>query len=191
MSGYAESLVDIVGERQAKNVLHLYAEPRDLLKAEEEQLPCSPANRRKLAAAVRFARMASEPQAKPTMVRVSADVFEVCRNMKDLNHEEFRVLMLNTKHRLIGDVTIVKGGLTTCSVLPREVYAPAIIRGAPAVIFVHNHPSGDPCPSVEDLTLTARLKSAGSVLGIKVLDHVIVGDGRYVSLVDEGQFMAL
>ena len=111
--------------------------------------------------------------------------------LSHLTHEVFHVMCLDTKHRLLRDARVVEGGLTTCSVLPREVFAPALREGAAAVIFVHNHPSGDPTPSNDDLALTARLKQAGSVLGIKPLDHVIVGEGRYVSLVDEGHFSAL
>ena len=123
---------------------------------------------------------------------MSADVFKLyAPRLSHLDREVFHTLCLDTKHRVLRDARIVEGGLTTCSVLPREVYAPALREGAAAVVFVHNHPSGDPTPSADDLALTARLKQAGSVLGIKALDHVVIGEGRYVSLVDKGQFSSL
>jgi len=145
-----------------------------------------------LAAALEMGRRAQSPRQARTAVRVSADVFAYYGpRMVHLNREVFHVMCLDTKHRLLRDARVVEGGLTTCSVLPREVFAPALREGAAAVIFVHNHPSGDPSPSSDDLSLTARLKQAGTVLGIKPLDHVIIGDGRYVSLVDDGRFAAL
>jgi len=145
-----------------------------------------------LAAALEIGRRAQSPRQARAAVRVSADVFAYYGSrLAHLDHEVFHVMCLDTKHRLLRDARVVEGGLTTCSVLPREVYAPALREGASSVVFVHNHPSGDPTPSADDLALTARLKQAGSVLGIKPLDHVIIGEGRYVSLVDEGHFASL
>jgi DNA repair protein RadC len=145
-----------------------------------------------LAAALEIGRRAQTPRQDRPAVRVSGDVFAFYGpRLGHLNHEVFHVMCLDTKHRLLRDARVVEGGLTTCSVLPREVYAPALREGAAAVVFVHNHPSGDPTPSTDDLALTARLKQAGSVLGIKPLDHIIIGEGRYVSLVDEGHFASL
>ena len=80
----------------------------------------------------------------------------------------------------------MEGSLTVSIVHPREVFTLAVKESAAAVIFLHNHPSGDPTPSQEDRALTARLVSAGEVLGIRVLDHLVVGDGRYVSFADQG-----
>ncbi|MGC4117179.1 MAG: DNA repair protein RadC [Myxococcales bacterium] len=145
-----------------------------------------------LAAALEIGRRAQTPRQVRPAVRVSGDVFAFYGpRLGHLNHEVFHVMCLDTKHRLLRDARVVEGGLTTCSVLPREVYAPALREGAAAVVFVHNHPSGDPTPSTDDLALTARLKQAGTVLGIKPLDHIIIGEGRYVSLVDEGHFASL
>jgi DNA repair proteins len=84
------------------------------------------------------------------------------------------------------DVTVSEGSLTLSIVHPREVFTLAVRESAAAVIFLHNHPSGDPTPSREDRVLTARLVSAGEVLGIRVLDHLVVGDGRYISFADQG-----
>jgi hypothetical protein len=75
--------------------------------------------------------------------------------------------------------------------IPREVFAPALKESAAAVLFVHNHPSGDPTPSREDIEITSRLKHAGDLLGIRVLDHIIIGNGAYISLADRGEVVAL
>jgi DNA repair protein RadC len=145
-----------------------------------------------LIAALEIGRRALAPRPERPSIRVSADIYAYYAPLlSHLDREVFHVMCLDTKHRLIRDVRIVEGGLTTCSVLPREVYAPALREGAAAVVFVHNHPSGDPMPSIDDLALTQRLKQAGVVLGIKPLDHVIIAEGRYVSLVDDGHFAAL
>ena len=96
------------------------------------------------------------------------------------------MVLLDAKNQIIRDVTISEGSLTLSIVHPREVFIPALRASAAAVIFLHNHPSGDPTPSQEDRVLTARFVSAGSLLGIQVLDHLIVGDGRYVSFADQG-----
>jgi DNA repair protein RadC len=100
------------------------------------------------------------------------------------------VVLLDAKHQVIRDVTVSEGSLTLSVVHPREVFIPAMRASAAAVIFLHNHPSGDPTPSQEDRLLTARLVSAGSLLGIQVLDHLIVGDARYVSFADQGWLTA-
>ena len=100
--------------------------------------------------------------------------------------EQFQVLLLDRKNRITRDVMVSQGSLTSSVVHPREVFNPAIRDSAAAVIFVHNHPSGDPRPSPEDRTLTQRLVQAGQVLGIQVLDHIIVGHDTYMSFADEG-----
>jgi DNA repair protein RadC len=85
------------------------------------------------------------------------------------------------------DLLVSEGSLTASIVHPREVFRRAIREAAAAVILVHNHPSGDPTPSPEDEALTARLRAAGDLLGIRVLDHVVIGSGCYVSFVDSGK----
>jgi DNA repair protein RadC len=106
--------------------------------------------------------------------------------LRDLRHEVFKVILLDAKHAIMRDTTVSEGSLTLSIVHPREVFTFAVKESAAAVIFLHNHPSGDPTPSQEDRVLTARLVSAGEVLGIRVLDHLVVGDGRYVSFADQG-----
>ncbi len=95
-------------------------------------------------------------------------------------------LALNTKNRLIRDVLISEGDLNSSIVHPREVFEPLIRLSCAAVIFVHNHPSGDPTPSQRDLGVTERLRQVGEILGIKVLDHVIVATNGYYSFQTNG-----
>lgn len=106
--------------------------------------------------------------------------------MRDLRAEEFRALLLDGKHRVMREVTISRGTLTSSPVHPREAFRTAIREGAAAVVFVHNHPSGDPSPSADDLAITRRLCEVGDLVGIRVLDHLVIGDDRYVSLADRG-----
>lgn len=106
--------------------------------------------------------------------------------LRDHKKERFVAVLLDNKHRVIRDVVISEGSLTASIVHPREVFVPVVRESAAAVLFVHNHPSGDPEPSREDLDITQRLRQAGELMGVRVLDHVIIGSNRYVSLADRG-----
>ena len=141
-----------------------------------------------LKAALALGRRAlASPLSKGTKISSSRDLFEHYHpTLRDLRHEIFKVVLLDAKHAIVRDATVSEGSLTLSIVHPREVFTMAVKESAAAVIFVHNHPSGDPTPSQEDRVLTARLVSAGEVLGIRVLDHHVVGDGRYVSFADQG-----
>ena len=120
-------------------------------------------------------------------LRSSEDVFRhFSERLKKEKREIFYVVLLNNKNRKIREVKVSEGSLTASLVHPREVYNPVIRESAAAVIFVHNHPSGDPAPSPEDLEITRRLKEVGEVMGIRVLDHVVVGHDRYFSFSDRG-----
>ena len=117
-------------------------------------------------------------QSKNPVKRISCaeDVFNLMHErLKDKKEEHFYVLMLDTKNNLIGEQLISKGILDSSIVHPREVFKPAIKNSASKIILVHNHPSGDPSPSQEDLEITEKLMNAGKELGIKVLDHIILG----------------
>jgi DNA repair protein RadC len=103
------------------------------------------------------------------------------------NREHFYSLHLNSKNRLIREVLVSIGSLSTSVVHPREVFAPAVRDSAAALIFFHNHPSGDPTPSREDKDCTQRLVRAGQILGIRVLDHIVFGYNGYYSFSDSGQ----
>lgn len=132
-------------------------------------------------------RALAAPLAKGTKITSSRDLFHHYHpSLRDLRHEIFKVVLLDAKHAIMRDATVSEGSLTLSIVHPREVFNLAVRESAAAVIFLHNHPSGDPTPSQEDRVLTTRLVAAGDVLGIRVLDHLIVGDGRYVSFADHG-----
>jgi len=132
-------------------------------------------------------RVMAVPLSTGTRISSSADLYRHFHPLlRDLKHELFKVVLLDAKNTVMKEATVSEGSLTLSIVHPREVFAMAVRESAAAVIFLHNHPSGDPTPSAEDQRLTDRLVAAGEVLGIRVLDHVIVGDGRYVSFADEG-----
>lgn len=132
-------------------------------------------------------RATAAPLTTGQRVTSSEDVFRHYRPlMRDLRREVFKVVLLDGKNAIIRDVTVSEGSLTLSIVHPREAFVPAVKESAAAVIFVHNHPSGDPEASPEDRALTRRLVSAGEIIGIRVLDHVIIGDRQYVSFADQG-----
>jgi DNA repair protein RadC len=106
--------------------------------------------------------------------------------MRYLRREEFRAVYVNVKQQILAAETISVGSLNCSIVHPREVFKPAVKRSASAVILLHNHPSGDPTPSKEDVQVTRRLVEAGKLLGIDLLDHVIIGDGNYISMRERG-----
>ena len=108
--------------------------------------------------------------------------------MRDLKKEHLRSLLLDTKNRVVKTCIVSIGILDSSLVHPREVFKDAIVASAAAIIVVHNHPSGDPSPSAEDRRITLRLHECGTLLGIELLDHIILGDNRFVSLKERGVF---
>ena len=132
-------------------------------------------------------RFSQEEIRRGEAFRSSADVFNHYREqLGGLKKEEFHVLLLDAKNRKLKDVRVSEGSLTSSLVHPREVFQPIIRESAAAAILVHNHPSGDPMPSQEDLQITQRLREVGEVMGVNILDHLIIGKGRYISFVDDG-----
>lgn len=147
-----------------------------------------PAKAARILAALDLGRRAVE-EARPDQERFACarDVYERYRVLlRDLPQEEFHILLLNRQSQLIRDVVIARGTLDACLVGARDVFRHALADSAYGVVLVHNHPSGEPSPSPEDRHLTSRFVSAGDVLGVPVIDHVIVGEGRYVSFCEEG-----
>ncbi|MBR6444314.1 MAG: DNA repair protein RadC [Firmicutes bacterium] len=134
----------------------------------------------------RAAKTKKEIRPKITSASEIAGIF--MEDMRYYRKEHFNVLMVNAKGEVIQNENIAVGDLCSAVVHPREVFSPAVRRSAAAVILVHNHPSGDPEPSKEDIVTTSRLSEAGKILGINVLDHIIIGDGIFVSLRREGLF---
>ncbi|AFH65042.1 hypothetical protein B2K_30790 [Paenibacillus mucilaginosus K02] len=107
-------------------------------------------------------------------------------DLRYLQKEHFVCLFLNTKNHVIGRETLSMGSLNASIVHPREVFRSAIKRSSASIVCAHNHPSGDPTPSPEDIALTRRLAEAGEIVGIEVLDHLVIGDQRFVSLKELG-----
>jgi DNA repair protein RadC len=142
---------------------------------------------RVLAALELGARVASEPAAEAVEFRVPADAGRYL--LPRYGHqpvETFGVLALDVRRRLRREVVVSVGCLTSSLVHPREVFQIAVTSRAAALILFHNHPSGDPEPSAEDVGLTRRLAQAGQLMGIEILDHVVLGAGRFVSLKERG-----
>jgi DNA repair protein RadC len=102
--------------------------------------------------------------------------------------EQFGVVLLDTRHRVIRTMVLSVGSVDSTSVHPRDVFRQAVLASAPAVVLFHNHPSGDPEPSRDDVALTLRVAAAGELMGVAVVDHLILGDGRYCSLKELGSF---
>lgn len=127
-------------------------------------------------------RIATKPREKKHQVNNPDTIAELfMEELRYYKKEVFHVLMLNTKGEVLGvDKTFV-GDLCSTVIHPREVFLPAIRKSAAAVAFVHNHPSGDPTPSKDDIDTTKKLVEAGRILGIQVWDHLVIGDGKYIS----------
>ena len=120
-------------------------------------------------------------------VESSLDIREIARKLlEDAPTERFLMFVLNSKNRIMSFVEISVGSLNVSVVHPRDAFRAAVIQGANAVIFAHNHPSGDTTPSREDSDCTNRLVEAGNILGIRVLDSIIVGDENFYSFADAG-----
>jgi DNA repair protein RadC len=146
-----------------------------------------PAKAAEIKAAIELGRRHQKPTMTGASFCASQEVADFYQpRLRDARKEEFRCILLDTKNRLIREETVSTGSLTASLVHPRETFKSAVRESAAAVIFVHNHPSGDIKPSQEDILLTRRLVQAGDLLGIRVLDHVIVGDGGHFSFRDSG-----
>jgi DNA repair protein RadC len=147
-----------------------------------------PAKAAQVLALVEVAKRFGEEEFTPgAPFKGSYDVYAHFRERLALErHEQFYAVLLDNKNRKLKDIRISQGSLTASIVHPRDVYLPVIRESAAAVIFVHNHPSGDPTPSAEDLEITRRLREVGDLVGVRVLDHLVIGRGRYVSFVDDG-----
>lgn len=113
-------------------------------------------------------------------------VYEMFRDLRRETKEHFVVLHLDGKNRIVCFDRVSIGSLNQAIVHPREVFKTACLSNAAAILLVHNHPTGDPNPSSEDIAITKRLKESGDILGIRVLDHIIVGDDEFLSFVEQG-----
>ena len=134
--------------------------------------------------ALRLETFVEEPKRK---ICSPKDVYALMYpKMREQKKEKFITLCLDTKNQVLKEEVVSIGSLNASIVHPREVFKSALMESSASVIMVHNHPSGDPSPSREDIMVTEKIVEGGKLLGIDVLDHIIIGDGRYVSLKDEG-----
>lgn len=132
-------------------------------------------------------RIASSPVPERSIIRSSQDIADIfMEKMRYYKKEHFISLMINAKGEIIEETEVSIGDLCSSSTHPREVFVNAVKRSAGSVVFLHNHPSGDPMPSQTDIDTTRKLMDAGAILGIPVLDHIIIGDGTYVSMKARG-----
>lgn len=147
-----------------------------------------PAKAVTVVAAVELAKRISS-RLRPEAATVSSPADAAALVMEEMRHhlrEHFRAVLLDTKNRVISVEDISIGSLNASLIHPREVFRPAIQKASASLILVHNHPSGDPTPSREDMDVTRRLHEAGKLIGIEVLDHIVIGDGRFVSFREKG-----
>jgi DNA repair protein RadC len=147
-----------------------------------------PAKAAQLLAALEIGRRSQSRRLAPSdKIQSSQDVYNHFHPLlRGLKKELFKIILLDGKNKIIRHLTVSEGSLNFSVVHPREVFNPAVRDSAASVIFLHNHPSGEPHPSKEDIESTRRLVAVGGLLGIEVLDHVIIGDGEYFSFADRG-----
>jgi DNA repair protein RadC len=123
---------------------------------------------------------------KECQIKNSRDAYELVREeLETLDREVFMVVALNTKNKVLGINMVSIGNISASLVHPREVFKPAILLNASSIILMHNHPSGDSTPSRDDRAITERLVDAGTLLGIQVLDHIVIGD-KFFSMMETG-----
>ncbi|EUJ33247.1 hypothetical protein MFLO_03865 [Listeria floridensis FSL S10-1187] len=145
----------------------------------------------KLAAAIEFGKRVYQEQSAANIVTIKNPlqaVQIVQPELSFLQQEHFHCLFLNTKNQLIHRETIFVGGLNISIVHPREVFRIALKVSAASIICFHNHPSGDPTPSKEDISITKRLEESGKIVGVSMLDHIIIGRNKHLSLKEESYF---
>ena len=177
----------VAAHRTARRLMDRFGTLSDVMRADPVELRVAglpAATTPRLAAALELGRrVARRPAQGPWLVRTPGDAAEpLVDAMGSLEREELRVLLLDTKNVVVAERTVYRGNLAGSSVRVGEVYRDAIRRCAAAIVVAHNHPSGDPSPSGEDLLITAELAEAGRLLDIELLDHLVIGRGRWTSL---------
>jgi DNA repair protein RadC len=176
----------------AREILGMYGSLADVAAREATELARVPgvgrAKAARLAAAFELTRRlrARAPGARVVLASPAEVYAAFAPLMEDLRHEVFRVALLDAQNALLRDRVVSEGTLSASLVHAREVFKPAILESAASVILLHNHPSGDPTPSREDVRLTRQLVECGRLLELPVHDHVIIGRGRFASLAERG-----
>jgi len=154
-----------------------------------EELPgVGPTKASRIVAAVELGRrVLTRPLPRGDRISSSRDIDAALRpRLADADVEHFLAIPLDAKNRPLGEARIGLGGLSACPVAPADVFRALLREAAAGVVFVHNHPSGEPSPSADDVALTDRLRRAGELLGVRVLDHIIIGREGYFSFLDAG-----
>jgi DNA repair protein RadC len=147
-----------------------------------------PARAARLAAAFELGRRVQRSEERRPRLRTPGEIYRyLAPQLSSLRKEVFHVLSLNSRNVLLNDSKVAEGTMNACPVDPREVFSAALGARASAIVLAHNHPSGDPEPSEMDVTLSAQLVEGGRILGIRVLDHIVVGDAGFVSLFERGK----
>jgi DNA repair protein RadC len=134
----------------------------------------------------RVGREMEKGRSLPTINSPQDAYHEVKHEMQVLEQEELRVMLLDTRNHVLDTVEVYHGSVNSSQVRVAEVFKPAIRRGAPAIIVIHNHPSGDPTPSPDDVAVTRAIVQVGKLMDIEVLDHLVIGQGGFVSLKERG-----
>ena len=183
-------LADCLRERTdaytARAILKEFPTVRDILNASEDELrlikSIGPIRAKQLSAIVKFAKCAYGSAEDKVTIKSPEDAYDFMRGkLEHLEVEQFHVIGLNTKNAVVFEDMVSQGSINTSIVTPRETFNLLIRRHCAGAIIAHNHPSGDCTPSKEDLDLTDALVNSGKIIGIPVLDHVIVGQGKYYS----------
>lgn len=192
----AELLASVIGERTPQVAYQLLDDAEGSLRKVlttdarryRNRKGIGPRTMQRLAAVAEISRRSQSEEAGSRIeVRCPQDAAAVYGPlMRDLKREVFRVVMLNTANVIQGDYVVSEGGLAASIVEPRLVFKPAILDDAAAIIAVHNHPSGNPEPSAEDVRITRKLAEAGKVMGIPLHDHLVIAGDDYTSLAERG-----
>ena len=172
------------------NLLKAIATRKDFLLAEEiGNKKLTPGTLRKIEVIYELVqRINKQPRDNRYIISSPEDAYDILKdNLRYEMQENVVVLLLDSKNQVIGKKILTKGTMDSSLVTPREVFKAAIDAKAMSIIVAHNHPSGDPKPSNEDIAITKRLQKSGDILGVTVLDHIIIGDDRYISLKEEGE----
>lgn len=144
---------------------------------------------RVLAACELGRRREGKNNSQRAIIRCPADAARIAAaRLRDSDRECFLAILLDTKHKVLSEELVSVGILDQAPVHPREIFRPALEHSAAALVLAHNHPSGDPSPSQSDLRLTRQLLKASEILGLRLLDHIIIGDGEFLSLAEKGYF---
>lgn len=181
-SSTSELLEAIVGARAARSVMWWSGERplRELVNHGDELAALPGMNKRRAALLVAAVRLGTRTMMAPRAVCGNAEhVYNLLQDMRDLQHEEARVVLLDARCKVIEVVTVARGGVASCAVDPQSVFRAAIKAGAHSIILAHNHPSGDPAPSDTDFRLTETIIAIGKLLQIHLVDHVVIARGGY------------